>query len=412
MINVIKKFRFTILDLFILFIFLVIAGYFYVGFFKPSPNILEGSSARYLILAIKIILPLITLGLIFLYFSIRLKRISISSVILLTITVVIFTLISYPIVDYFYQNKSKIYFREYHSFLQRNPSLPYKVDSTNFNIFCIGGSTTEFKDGNGRDWPSLVGKKLLDQYNFKNIKIYNLGKAWYTTQHSLINYIQNLRKYKPNLIIIMHAINDAWMNADFSRFSNGKFREDYGHYLGPAAYVVKFPSLVSYMKDSFNLLWYADNIEEIETDYFPGLIPFERNLNTIIELSRANSSLVVLLTEPNLYKDSINNQELKALEMLNQEAIGNGKKWSYKTAFSAMKQYNEKIKEISIKQSVFLIDLEKEIPKSLEYLYDDVHYQDKAYDLIAEFLSKKIAPIISQNRPQLFRQKVSDKSSH
>ena len=129
----------------------------------------------------------------------------------------------------------------------------------------------------------------------------------------------------------MHAINDAWMNADFSRFSNGKFREDYGHYLGAAAYVVKFPSLISYVKDSFNVLWYASNIKEIDTDYFPGLISFERNLNTIIELGKVNGTQFVLLTQPNLYKDSISNEELKVLEMFNQEAIGNGEKWSYKT---------------------------------------------------------------------------------
>jgi lysophospholipase L1-like esterase len=398
MLKDVKKFRVTILDLIILSIFLVISGYFYIGFFKPAPSILEGSSVRYLILGIKVVLPLIILGVISLYFSVRLNKISLSSVILLFVTFIIIILIAYPIVDHFYQIKSKRYFTEYHSFMQRNPPLPYQVDTTNYNVFCLGGSTTKFTDSDGRDWPGLVEKKLSDQYNIKRVKVYNLGEAWYTTQHSLINYIQNLRKYKPNLILIMHGINDAWMNADFSRFSKGKFREDYGHYLGAAAYIVKFPNLISYVKDSFNLLWYADKIKEIDTDYFPGLTSFERNINTIIELGKANGSRVVLLTQPNLYKDSINSEELKVLVMLNQEAIGNGKKWSYKTAFSALKQYNEKTREISKKQSVFLIDLEKIIPKSLEYLKDDVHYKDKSFDLIAASLAEKIAPIISQNR--------------
>jgi lysophospholipase L1-like esterase len=396
--NNIKKFRFSILDLIILLIFLAIAGYFYIGFYKPAPNILEGSAVRYLILGIKIVLPIIYLGVIVLYFSVRSKRISLSSTILLGVVFIILTLISYPIVDYFYQAKAKKSFNQYHSFLQRKPSVPDKVDPTNYNIFCLGGSTTEFSDRNGRDWPGLVEKKLSDHYNLKNVRIFNLGKAWYTTEHSEINYIQNLRKYKPNLIIIMHAINDAWINVDFSRFSNGKFREDYGHYLGAAAYVVKFPSLISYVKDSFNVLWYASNIKEIDTDYFPGLISFERNLNTIIELGKADGTRVVLLTEPNLYKDTMTSEELKVLEMFNQEAIGNGEKWAFKTALSAMRQYNEKIKEISAKQSVFLIDLDRIVPKSIEYLRDDVHYQDKTYDLISDSLAEKLAPIISQNR--------------
>jgi lysophospholipase L1-like esterase len=262
----------------------------------------------------------------------------------------------------------------------------------------MGGSTTEFKDKNGRDWPGLVEKELKEKYNFQNVKVYNIGKAWYTTLHMLINYEENLRKFKPDLLIVMENINDAWHNADFSRFSNGSFREDYGHYLGPEAFMLKSSSIFSYLSHFFNLLWYSDNIEIINTNNFPGIVPFGRNLKTIIALAKMDSTQVVLMTQPNLYKDKEEPTEYKALGMLLKEAVSSTKRWSYFTALSALRQYNNKIKEVADKEHVHLIDLEKEVPKSLEYFYDDVHYQEKTYDLIADYISQQIAPIIVETK--------------
>ena len=89
--------------------------------------------------------------------------------------------------------------------------------------------------------------------------------------------------------------------------------------------------------------------------------------------------------------------ELESLEMYNQEAVGEGKKWTYITAFKALNMYNDKIREVAIKQQVLLIDLEKAIPKSLEYFRDDVHYQDKAFDLISKFISENMKPLLVPN---------------
>ena len=76
--------------------------------------------------------------------------------------------------------------------------------------------------------------------------------------------------------------------------------------------------------------------------------------------------------------------------MINKEAIGNGNKWSYKTALSGIRQYNDEIRKISKEEDVYLIDLEAAVPKSLEYFYDDVHYQTKTFDLIATKIAREI----------------------
>ena len=146
--------------------------------------------------------------------------------------------------------------------------------------------------------------------------------------------------------------------------------------------------------EAIRSLWYQPVITEIDTSYFPGLDSFERNLKTLIRLAKENHTEVVLMTQPNIYKDSESSEELKALTMLNREAIGNGKKWSYKTALTGLRQYNDEIRQIAKEENVHLIDLESMIPKNLEYFYDDVHYRSKTYDLIASKLAGKLADII------------------
>ena len=34
------------------------------------------------------------------------------------------------------------------------------------------------------------------------------GMDWYTTKHSLINYVTYYRDWQPDVVVVMHAIND------------------------------------------------------------------------------------------------------------------------------------------------------------------------------------------------------------
>lgn len=321
-------------------------------------------------------------------------KIKFSSLILSSITIVFMLLLIYPIGEYFYKKRYRMSLERYHTFLQLKPNLPQSVNNNKFNVFCLGGSTTEFKDKEGRDWPTLT-ENLLNKFSGKDtIKFHNLGKQWYTTQHILINYIQNLRHLKPDVIIVMENINDLLINADFSRFSNGKFREDYGHFLGPEALMLKYGSLAEFVYNNFRLLWYRPDPIDINTEEFPGLISFKRNLTMLIELAKKDNVRIILMTQPNIYKEIMSEEELKVLTMLNKEAIGDGVRWSYQTAFNGINKYNDAVRTLEKEMNIPLIDLEKVVPKSLEYFYDDVHYQSKTYDLISSYLADTLQNLL------------------
>ncbi|QQS37342.1 MAG: SGNH/GDSL hydrolase family protein [Ignavibacteriales bacterium] len=371
-------------------------GYVYAGFFFPDPVLSKlhwGPQA--VLLGIKIIIPIILLGAVYFFYAIRVGKTKPGAVVLLSIALLVFASILYPVGDYFYQKSLSKKLDEFHSLLQIIPPGVPIVEYSNYNIFCLGGSTTEFKDKAGRDWTKMVEDKLSDEVNSKKIKFYNLGRQWYTSQHILTNYIQNIRQHKPDMLIVMVNINDLLHNADFSRFSKGDFREDYGHFLGPLTNVINRTSLLQMIIQTVKQNWYYTEPEEVNSVSFSGLKSFENNINTLIDLCSMDRIKVLLMTEPNIYKEAMPSVEMEALHMLNTEAIGNGKKWSLQTAMTGLSAYNQVIKQTASKRGTMLIDLDKVVPKSLEYFYDDVHYKDQTYDLISDYISgelKKLKP--------------------
>lgn len=394
-----KKFL-TPINILIIIVFIGISTYVYYGFYFPDPVIFYiHDFSKLLINSIKLFYPIAVIGIIVLYRFIYLKKVQISSIILLIFAFFFFLLLSYPIADYYYRNSLAVNTDEFHSYLQINPPSVKNFESENYNIFCIGGSTTEFKDESGRDWPNLVQQEINKDLQLKDVRLHNLGKQWYTTQHILFNYIANLKQYKPDAIIIMENVNDLLHNADFSWLSSGKYRDDYGNFMGPLARLVKYKSFVEFLKQTVKRSWYTEKYIEINTDSFPGIKSFERNLNSLINLAKEEGTKFILMTQPNIYKDSMSTEELSKLTMLNVEAIGNGKKWTYKTALNGFRQYNNKIREIALANNdVYLIDLEKIVPKNLEYLIDDVHYNSKTHDLISPFISKELKVIFKTNK--------------
>jgi hypothetical protein len=383
-------------------------AYIWLGFFSPDPFYLSRSSIleRVLFLYIPLTFFPIFYGIAISLILIKNKKL-VQNILISIITVLVLFLIIYPLLDIQYyghsKRKSKLLTEQYHPYLQLKPNLPMGIGNNygkkTIRIFCLGGSTTEFKDKQGIGWPERLENELKHIYNTDSIIVFNLGRQWYTTLHTLINYEINLRKFKPDVIIVMHNINDFLQNADFSYFSKGPFREDYGHFYGPSANIFEQYGLFGKYWANLKHFWYYKPRVFFDQDSFPGLKSFTLNIKTLIELAKLDSTKVLLLSQPNIFSENMDEQTKSACTMVNREAVGKEKQWSFKTAFIGMKQYNARIKEIAENENVYYIDLEKFIPKSLKYFYDDVHYQDTTFTIISKSVSQEIARlgIISHN---------------
>ena len=385
----------------LLILFTILFIYIYSGFFFPDSYILSyGKNPARIMWALRIILPIVYFGILLLYIKVRLRKIEISFLSFLLISSIIVIYISYNIADVLYQNWFDANRKEYHPYLQIMPndySPSANENSNTIKIFFLGGSTTEIPDKTGIDWPSRVENILHTKYNIQNVEVYNLGRQWYTSLHSLINYETNLRMHNPSYIVIMQSVNDLLHNADFSYFSKGKFRDDYGHFYGPVNRVIDRRSLWKYLSDIVGDLWYAKPRKEIVTGNFPGISAYKRNINTIIELANHDSTKVILMSEPHLLKDEMTEEELSAVLMLKLEAINDSVVWNYKTVLNGMEQYNNSLKDIANENDLFFIDLDNKIPKSLIFFHDEVHYQDTTYPIIASYIAEELNKILSLN---------------
>jgi hypothetical protein len=386
-------------DLALLGIFTLLSAWFYIGFYFPGSYMLSyGSMPKTILLLFRLILPPAYVGAVALYINVRMQKVSRTEIVLLLAAFVLAFYICYGIADVCYQRWFDSHRREYHPFLQLVPSFDRRLDDTTsraMRIFCLGGSTTEFPDQNGRDWPSRVEAILRENEGLHTVEVYNFGREWYTSLHTLINYETNLRTYRPSAILIMQSINDLLQNADFSYMSHGEFREDYGHFYGPVNRIIDRRSLWRYLGDVFRGVWYTAPRRSLTTDRFPGLRAYERNIRTIVELAKRDSTAVILMTEPSLMKRDMSAEELSAVGMLKVEAINDTIVWSKETVVNGMEQYNDALRAIATGENLPFIDLDKEIPKSLLYFRDEVHYRDTTFSLIAPFVAKKLFGFLS-----------------
>jgi hypothetical protein len=388
--------KIIILDGIFLLFYCFIFALFFRGFFYPDP--LFANQFPLLRTAILLIVRIgvfaLALFILFLYYNIRTKKLKLNEFGLLFIAMLCVFVLFYLISGHFYLSSiTKPDVANFHPYLQLAPNkfTPDEYpDNKHISIMCLGGSTTEYKDSNGLGWPKRVETSLRRSLNRNDISVHNQGRQWYTTLHTLINYEANLRHYKPDIIIVMHTINDLLHNADFSSFSKADFQDDYGHFYGPIKEVINPPKFHSYIWDKFKYLWYHEKRKIITTNTFTGIVPFKRHINTLIDLAKKDSAAVILMTQPSLYKKDNDKEILPHLKMLNTEAFGKKAKWSYESALNGFMQYNLLIKQISDERNVYLIDLERKIPKTLKYFIDDVHYTDASFDLVAKAVTDGI----------------------
>lgn len=371
--------------------FFAICLYVYIGFFYPDLTVFATVWSAYkLRIAILLFFPAAVIGLFTLYKAAYLRQIKVRSAVMVLLACIFILLLIFPAGQLQYNRTQQKRIDDFHTFLQLKPNEIGTVDTTAYNIFCLGGSTTEFRDEKGRTWQSLVEEKLVRNYGIENVRLLNSGKQWYSTLHMLINYTQNVRPYRPDAIIVMENINDLLMNADNSRMSIGKFRGDYGHFLGPFTGLIRYNNFLTLLQETLSGLWYQNKPVEIETKKFPGLPSFERNLKTIITLAKHDGTKIILMTQPNIYRINMTGKDRDKLVMLNVETVGSGKKWSYGTAYAGLNAYNDMIRKVAADEQVKLIDLDKAVPKSTAYFLDDVHYKPAAMDIISERISGEL----------------------
>lgn len=205
-------------------------------------------------------------------------------------------------------------------------------------IAALGASTT------ASGYPRLLAAYLNENTtdSLASFETLNFGLGYWTSAHSLVNYVLNVVDFSPDYIVIHHAWNDR-----VARGVRGERRGDYSHVLKvferpPIVdrHAIRASVLYRYMKDKIDPRppWLALDAWTVRPRPAPSgdpladlseLQPFERNIRTIIDLARLRGTEVVLTTMPHstdpraLYAETVG-QIVQANDVLRRIASGHG----------------------------------------------------------------------------------------
>lgn len=176
----------------------------------------------------------------------------------------------------------------------RDYDIPIKKEDSVYRIIMLGDSVAE---GYGVHLEDTVGKQLeslLNRNNEKNVEVINIAMAGLNTfQEAHLLEIIGL-KYKPDMIIIAHILNDA----DGGVFFNHKIKEDKYTKINLLNISVpiwvketlKKSALLFFIKNrTDDLIWLFnindsdDELNSIKTDYFHKIYNDNKNWHNTIE---------------------------------------------------------------------------------------------------------------------------------
>ena len=297
--------------------------------------------------------------------------------------------------------------------------MPAKVhEHPDLTLVFLGGSTTEdiYDDENNR-FPYLVGH-LLEESTGLQVNSYNAAKSGNDSLHSLDVLLNKVVPLKPDLVAMMHNINDlsillfekSYWNRNPSRSPLIEKKPDWrtvGKNLQETFQLAR-DLVVPHLYAALHRLLHAEGKSqadefqqvrgqkiEVNQDYL--VREFTLNLQTFINICQARGITPVLLTMPSRLKDDPDPLIPRLMQRLEKQ---NG--ITYRDFKGAFDRFNQAIREVAAQNRVLLIDLAQEIPQEKEYMSDVVHFTPAGSRLVAQKIAAGLSPLLAalQKRPE------------
>jgi lysophospholipase L1-like esterase len=265
-----------------------------------------------------------------------------------------------------------------------------------YRIIAVGGSTTEnVWNEAGIHWPLVAQCRLRDQGY--PVRILNAGMSAYSTAHSLVRLQFGLVEHDPDMILVMHAVNDLTVN--YAAAAQG--REVDPHYLvkyGARGYTGEIDAgdvvLSRVVRGIRNRLWPRREASLPPTawayDLERGVGFFSRNLRSIAHWAAAEGVEVGLLTmpysrDPSHYAvpQGVREAAAPGVGVLPEQHI-----------FSLdMDRYNQATRAVAQEEGVLLLDMATYLFNEREGdLVDPVHYSTAGILRFGEIVARTLAP--------------------
>jgi len=291
-------------------------------------------------------------------------------------------------------------------FLQITPPSPEECQRPkppdSVRILTLGGSTTEdLGKAEAERYPNVL-QALLQHGGLATVEVQNRGRQWYTSRHSLIDYVSYCPT-APDVVVVMHGINDMIRSFAPREFALGDYRADYSHFYGPDIQAARPLPLERMIGDRVLAhprgAWFSRLREPVELDYpverFVSIASFERYLRRLVRVATHDGAAVVLVTQPSLYKPAMSASEahklwLQRMMFVTEGRFGRKQYASPASLARAMHAFNDVVRTVATSEHATLADPDARVPKDLTHFTDDCHFTAQGSRVVAQTIAEAI----------------------
>lgn len=261
-------------------------------------------------------------------------------------------------------------------------------------IIALGGSTTEdVWTEDGRHWPLWLERGLRSSNS--NVNVYNTGMSAFTSAHSLVRLEFDVLDYDPDLVILMHNINDLVVN--YYAAVLGLPMD--GHYRTPYA-TKRFTWDVDDTDIVLFRLWHslrarlsgppADAVVPDDYRIDKGLAYFRRNLRNIHAVAASGGVEIVLLTMPVCDAESV----YREVELNGRRQFSAPLPESFDRFKEDFSSYNQAVVDVGSELGVPVVDMQRLFGGDKRWFSDFVHYNAAGSRRFGETLATALEPKI------------------
>jgi lysophospholipase L1-like esterase len=364
------------------------AGFF---FYESTDPLVFGYSLSYLIF-VSVLGSFLTVPL-FVWLS--LKLLGAKRTIFLGIALLMLALPSYCLVAIVYYNNQE---RDFDPFLQiDNPRFTgiakhRSEDDTSLRILVLGGSTS-------MGYPVFMGDQLRERSEGRfNVEILNGSMRWYTTRHSLINYVSYCADWSPDVVVVMHGINDLVRSFDTPSMCIGSYDELYTHWYGPMVTAARPPSIEHRLLSPLCRNWYRSHrvkSADCSMEKFRSLPSFRRNLEKLAQIATKDGAVVLVVSQPTVFKPSMSREEIRLLGFgegfcLERESYFKQSYPNHESLYRAMIEYNNASRDVAANEKLEFVDAAPVVPRTKKHFVDDCHCSEAGLRLLANSVTDAI----------------------
>ena len=251
-------------------------------------------------------------------------------------------------------------------------------ESPDLSIVFIGGSTTMCrKVAESKRFPYLVGRALEEDLG-RSVNSYNAGIPGADSLHSINLLINKILPLEPDVVVLMHAINDvAVLYHEGSLWNAHPTRSHLGcTRVGRSSRKERVEEWAD--RGAHELISSPQGPTQLREEFATNLIMFVR-------IARAKGIVPVLMTQFN----RIQLQPGQASKFEKRPSL----------AFRSLyKRFQQLTRDIGEATDVLVIDLAEELPPEQRYFLDLVHLSELGSVEVADIIARKLGPTLETSR--------------